>query len=128
MQAENLCCDSKPDKHSARELYMYTSQREKRRRPGLSGPLEYCQRLCCWITGPALAANRNITHRRVVTNDNKEKPLMIFETKDMVLVYNPEGRASCGMTGKFRTALPSKTPSTRCRKRIFSKSSTTGDQ
>ena len=45
--------------------------------------------------------HRNNTHRRVVTNDDKEKPLMIFETDDMVFVYNPEGRASCGMTGKI---------------------------
>ena len=44
--------------------------------------------------------HRNGTPRRVVTNDNKDKSLMIFETDDMVFVYNPE-QASCGMTGKI---------------------------
>ena len=34
--------------------------------------------------------HRNSTHRRVVTNENKDKSLMIFETDDMVFVYNPE--------------------------------------
>ena len=67
----------------------------------MSGPLEYCQRLCCWITGPAHAVNRNITHRRVVTNDNNERPLMIFETNGMVFVYNPERPASCGNDRKM---------------------------
>ena len=45
--------------------------------------------------------HRNSPHRRVVTNDDKDKPLMIFETDDMILVYNPERRASCGMTGNM---------------------------
>ena len=43
--------------------------------------------------------HRNNTLRRVVTNDNKEKPLMFFETTIWYLfVYNPEERALCGMT------------------------------
>ena len=33
----------------------------------------------------------NNTHRRVLTNGNKDKPLIIFETNDMVFVYNPDG-------------------------------------
>ena len=37
----------------------------------------------------------------MVTNDNKDKSLMIFETEDMAFVYNPEGQASCGTTGKM---------------------------
>ena len=45
--------------------------------------------------------HRNNTHRRVVTNDNQDKPLMIFETDDMVFVYNPEGQSSSDKTGKI---------------------------
>ena len=45
--------------------------------------------------------HRNNTQRRVVTNDNQDKPLMIFETNDMVFVYNPEGRSSSDKTGKI---------------------------
>ena len=46
-------------------------------------------------------AHRNNTQHRVVTNDNQDQPLMIFETDDMVFVYNPEGRFPSGNTGEF---------------------------
>ena len=45
--------------------------------------------------------HRNNTQRRVVTNGNQDKPLMIFETDDMVFVYNPEGQSSSDKTGKI---------------------------
>ena len=37
----------------------------------------------------------------MVTNDNKDKPLVIFETEDMVFVSNTEGQGSCGTTRKM---------------------------
>ena len=54
--------------------------------------------------------HRNNTHRRVVTNDNQDKPLMIFETDDMVFVYNPEGQSSSDKTGKITYWLVKQNP------------------
>ena len=103
LQNDDLCggvsVASKPDKHTARED---VSEKHGNDLASLDPPNS--ARDCCWITGLYSVVLRdthsNNTHRRVATNDDKEKPLIIFKTDDTVFVYNPERRASCGMTGK----------------------------
>ena len=106
LQSDDLCGGVsvviKPDKHSAREN---VSKKHGNDLAGL-GPLNIVKDCVAGFTDRTLQrrlrdTHRNNTHRRVVTNGNKEKPLVIFETDDMVFVYNPEGRAFCGMTRKM---------------------------
>ena len=129
--AEDSFCDSKQDKHCA---HAYMSVKNVDDLASLD-PLNIVKNYVAELMDRPLQRRlrdtyRKNTHRRVVTNDNQDKPLMIFETDDMVFVYNPEGRSSTGKTGgKSPTGLPKKTPSVCFRKRwIISKSSTPGDQ
>ena len=82
---------SQPDRHSARED---VSEQHGNDLASLD-PLNIVKDCVAGFTGLYSVVLRdthtNNTHRRVLTNGNKDKPLIIFETNDMVFVYNPDG-------------------------------------
>ena len=89
IHAEDSFCDIKQDKHCAS-----------------LDPLNIVRNYVAELMDRPLQrrlrdTHRNCTQRRVVTNDNQDKPLMIFETDDMVFVCNPEGRSSSDKTGEI---------------------------
>ena len=100
--AEDRFCDSKQDKHCA---HAYISVKNVDDLASLD-PLNIVKNYVAELMDRPLQhrlrdAHRNNTQHRVVTNDNQDQPLMIFETDDMVFVYNPEGRSPSGNTGEF---------------------------
>ena len=95
LQSDDLCggvsVAIKPDKHSAREN---VSKKHGNDLAGLD-PVNIVKDCVAGLTDRTLQrrlrdTHRSNTHRRAVTNGNKEKPLMNFETDDTVFVYNPE--------------------------------------
>ena len=82
MQAENIRCDSEPD-----TVHVNTWQKNVDDLASLD-PLNTVKDCVAGLIGRPLQrflrdSHRNNTHRRTVTNDNKDKPLMVFETGDM---------------------------------------------
>ena len=98
--AEDSFCDSKQDKNCA-----HANMSEKNVDDWASlDPLNIVKNYIVELMGRPSQhrlrdAHRNNTQRRVGTNDNQDKPLMILETDDMVFVYNLEGRSSSNKTG-----------------------------
>ena len=102
LQSDDFCggvpVAIKPDKHSAREN---VSKKHGNDLAGLD-PVNIVKDCVAGLIGRPLQrflrdSHRNNTHRRTVTNDNKDKPLMVFETGDMVFVDSPERLCSCGI-------------------------------
>ena len=109
--AEDSFCDSKQDKHCA---HAYISVKNVDDLASLD-PLNIVKNYVAELMDRPLQhrlrdAHRNNTQRRVGTNDNQDKPLMILETDDMVFVYNLEGRSSSGKTGEITYWFAKKDP------------------
>ena len=65
----------------------------------------------------------------MVTDDNKDKPLMVFETDDAVFVYSSEGRSLCGMAGEVWCWFAKQHLKRMLQEEmVFYKNSTPGDQ
>ena len=96
LQNDDLCggvsVASKPDRHSAREDVSEKHGNDLACLDPLNIVKDCVAGLPAFIASFLLRdTHTNNTHRRVLTNGNKDKPLIIFETNDMVFVYNPEG-------------------------------------
>ena len=109
--AEDSFCDIKQDKHRAS-----------------LDPLNIVQNYVAELMDRPLQhhlrdTHRNNKHHRVATNNNQDKPLMIFETDGMVLCTIRKDGLPVTRQGKSPTGLLNKTPSACFRKRwIISKS------